>query len=444
VAFPVFPSETVDPEQSTVDAVPMTILVVGGGAREHALVWALGRGGHRIVAAPGNPGIARLAECVPVKADDLEGQVRLAEERGVEVVVVGPEVPLCGGLADRLASAGIACFGPVAAGARLEGSKIYAKRFFARYGIPTAEFAVCGSLAEAEEAIARLGGAVVVKADGLAAGKGVMVCADPGQARAAAHALLSDGALGEAGRRIVVERRLAGREASVFAITDGNRLAILTAAEDHKALLDGDRGPNTGGMGAVSPAPAVDAAMVERVRRTVLEPTLAGLRTEGIAYRGVLFAGLMIGPDGSPQILEYNCRFGDPEAEVILSRWEAPELGGFLLAAAVGRLSEEAPRFSSRAAVCVIMASAGYPGPPRVGDRIEGLAEAERLGDVVVFHAGTRADGDDVVTAGGRVLAVTALGDDVPAARTRAYRAVDAISFAGAQVRRDIGRRGER
>jgi phosphoribosylamine---glycine ligase len=418
----------------------MRVLVVGGGGREHALVWALARGGHRVVAAPGNPGIAQLGECAPVKADDVEGQVRLAKELGAELVVVGPEAPLCAGLADRLADAGVPCFGPTAAGARLEGSKVYAKEFFARHGIPTAAFAVCASMAEVEAALARLGGDVVVKADGLAAGKGVTVCHGAGEARAAARALLEDGALGEAGRRLVIERRLAGREASVFAITDGTRLAILAAAEDHKALLDGDRGPNTGGMGAVSPAPAVDAALLERVRREVLEPTLRGLAAEGIAYRGVLFAGLMVAPDGTPNMLEYNVRFGDPEAEVILARWQGPDLGEVLRQAASGRL-EATPEFSPRAAVCVVMASAGYPGTPRMGDPIEGIPAAEAAGDVIVFHAGTRQDGDRLVTAGGRVLVVTALGADVEAARTGAYQAASRISFEGAQHRRDIGRR---
>ena len=418
----------------------MRILVVGGGGREHALVWALARGGHELVAAPGNPGIARLGACAPVKADDVDGQARLAAERGVDLVVVGPEAPLCAGLADRLAAAGIPCFGPTAAGARLEGSKVFAKELFARHGIPTAAFAVCATVAEADAAIERLGD-VVVKADGLAAGKGAIVCADAPEARRAARDLLEGGALGEAGRRIVVERKLAGREASVFAITDGERLVVLAAAEDHKALYDGDRGPNTGGMGTVSPAPAATPEMIARVRREILEPTLAGLRAEGIGYRGVLFAGLMIGPDGAPSVLEYNCRFGDPEAEVLLARWQTPELGELLLAAARGRLPATAPSFSERAAVCVVMAAAGYPAAPRGGDPITGLTAAEGDPDVMVFHAGTRADGDRIVTAGGRVLAVTALGDGVAAARIRAYAAVERISFPGAQWRRDIGAR---
>jgi phosphoribosylamine--glycine ligase len=417
------------------------ILVVGGGAREHALVWALARGGHRVLAAPGNPGIARLAECAPVKAEDVEGQARLAAERGAELVVVGPEAPLCAGLADRLAAAAIPCFGPTAAGARLEGSKVFAKEFFARHGVPTADFAVCSTLAEVDAAVDRLGGDVVVKADGLAAGKGVRLCHGPDEVRMAAHAFLVEGALGDAGRRVVIERRLPGREASIFAVTDGERLAILAPAEDHKALLDGDRGPNTGGMGAVSPAPAVDETLLGRVRREVLEPTLAGLAIDGITYRGVLFAGLMIAPDGTPNMLEYNCRFGDPEAEVILARWREPDLGGYLHAAATGRLPEAPPAFAPQAAVGVVLAAAGYPGRPQTGDPIAGLPAAEALDEVVVFHAGTRAEGDQLVTAGGRVLCVTALGDDVERARAKAYQAASHITFAGAQLRRDIGRR---
>jgi phosphoribosylamine--glycine ligase len=418
----------------------MRILVVGGGGREHALVFALARHGHEVLCAPGNPGIAALAACHPVKADDVRGVAALAGDAKVELVVVGPEAPLAAGLADAITGRGIPCFGPTARGARLEASKAWAKAFFARHGIPTADFSTCQTMDEVEAALARLGDRVVVKADGLAAGKGVVVCRDAGEARAAAEAMIVGDAHGPAGRRVVVERRLAGREASVMAVTDGARLVVLPTAEDHKALRDGDEGPNTGGMGVISPSPVVTPALLERVTREVLEPTVAGLRADGIDYRGVLYAGIMMDAAGTPNLLEYNCRFGDPEAEAILSRWE-DDPAPWLLGAARGQLPPGAPRFSPRAAVCVVLAAAGYPGAPRAGDEIRGLDEAAALPDVIVYHAGTRVEGGRTVTAGGRVLAVTALGDDAAAARKRAYAAVDRIGWAGMQLRRDIGGR---
>jgi phosphoribosylamine--glycine ligase len=421
----------------------MKIHVVGSGAREHALVWALHRAGHELSCAPGNPGIGALARLQPVSTTDIEGQVAAARAHGAELVVVGPEAPLCAGLADALREAGIPCFGPTQAGARLEGSKAFCKQFFARHDIPTADFAVCESMAEVEGALARLGDAVVVKADGLAAGKGVTVCADAEAARIAARAMLEDGVFGAAGRRVIVERRIRGREASIFALTDGERLVILPAVEDHKAVLDGDRGPNTGGMGTVSPT-ALPAGLVERVRREILQPTVAGLRAEGIDYRGVLFAGIMIDLEtGAPLMLEYNCRFGDPEAEPLFARWQ-DDPAPWLLGAAAGKLPAGEPEFSHDAAVCVVMAAAGYPEAPRAGDEILGLDEAAALPDVTIFHAGTRKDGERLVTAGGRVLAVCALGADAHVARTRAYQAVARIRFEGAHFRRDIGVRSRR
>jgi phosphoribosylamine--glycine ligase len=306
--------------------------------------------------------------------------------------------------------------------------------------VPTADFAVCATRSEVDAALARLGGEVVVKADGLAAGKGVVVCRSAAEAREAALAMLEAGVLGDAGKTVVIEEKIVGREISVFAVTDGERFALLPGAEDHKAIFDGDRGPNTGGMGAVSPAPALTRELLARVEGEVLRPTLAGLRKEGIDYRGVLFAGLMVRPDGAIRVLEYNCRFGDPETEVILPRLEG-DPAAWLHAAAVGRLAAAEIPVSSRPAACVVMASAGYPGTPSVGDPIHGLEEAKALADVVVFHAGTKRDGDRLVTAGGRVLCVTGFGDDVAAARRRAYEAVSHISFSGAQFRRDIGGR---
>ncbi|HTJ47387.1 MAG TPA: phosphoribosylamine--glycine ligase [Kofleriaceae bacterium] len=416
----------------------MKILVVGGGGREHALVWRLAKSGHRVIVAPGNPGMESIATCVPIKVMDQEGMIGLAIEEQVELVVVGPEAPLVAGLADHLRAAGIATFGPGASGARLEGSKVFSKQFFAKHGIRTAEFAVCATREEAEAAVARLGGDVVVKADGLAAGKGVVVCETPDEAIDAARAMLESRRFGDAGARIVIERKIRGREVSVLAITDGRSLLVLPAAEDHKTIFDGDRGPNTGGMGTVSPA-WTPAPVIDRVERELLVPTVAGLQADGIDYRGVLYAGVMVAPDGTPWLLEYNCRFGDPETQPVMARWNG-DLGATLAGAAAGALPATPPRWDDRTAVCVVVAAAGYPDTPRTGDPIEGLPADQD--DLVVFHAGTaRADGK-VVSSGGRVLGVTALGDGVDAARARAYDAVARIRLDGMQFRRDIGRRG--
>jgi phosphoribosylamine--glycine ligase len=418
----------------------MRVLIVGGGGREHALALACSRHGHELHAAPGNPGIAELARCHPIPAGDLAGIAELAGRLRVELVVVGPEAPLAAGLADAVTGRGVPCFGPTARGARLEASKAWSKAFFARHGIPTAEFALCETMEQVDQALASLGGHVVVKADGLAAGKGVIVCDEAAAAREAASGMLVGGHFGAAGARIIIERRLAGREVSVMAITDGKRLVVLPPAEDHKALLDGDRGPNTGGMGVVSPTPVLSPGLLERVRRDVLDPTLRGLVAEGLDYRGVLYAGLMIDPSGTPSVLEYNCRFGDPETEAVALRWQDDPVP-WLLGAARGAMPDGAPRISPRAAVCVILAAEGYPGAPRTGDTIGGLDEARGLPDVHIFHAGTRLEGGRLVTAGGRVLAVCALGDDPAAGRARAYQAADRIHWPGAQLRRDIGAR---
>jgi phosphoribosylamine--glycine ligase len=418
------------------------ILVIGGGGREHALAWRLAAAGHDVTAAPGNPGIARVARCVPVAVDDHDAIAALALDGGCDLVVVGPEAPLVAGLADRLRARGVATFGPGADGARLEGSKVYSKQLFARHGIPTAPFHIATTVAEADAAIADLasGGGVVVKADGLAAGKGVVVAADPEVARAAARDMLEARRFGTAGAQLVIERRIVGREVSVLALTDGTRLELLPAAEDHKQLLDGDRGPNTGGMGTVSPAWAGDA-LVGRIRRELLEPTLAGLRAEHIDYRGVLYAGAIVDDAGVPWLLEYNCRFGDPETQPIMARLRG-DLGAVLLGAARGELPVGALAWDPRAAVCVVVAAAGYPDAPRTGDPIRDLPDDSH--DVVVFHAGTARRGDALVSAGGRVLGVTALGLDVAHARARAYAVVDAIDLPGKQVRRDIGQRASR
>ena len=414
----------------------MKILVIGNGGREHALVWRLARGGHEMVAAPGNPGIEQLARCVPVGTGELDKLVELAVAERVELVVVGPEAPLVDGLADKLRARGIATFGPGAAGAQLEGSKAFSKEFFARHGIPTAAFEVVRTVDEAGLAIERLGGAVVVKADGLAAGKGVIVATDAAEARAAAREMLA-GRFGAAGATLVIEQRIVGREVSVLALTDGKRLEVLPAVEDHKTIFDGDRGPNTGGMGTVSPAWTSDA-MIGRVTREILEPTVRGLVADGIDYRGVLYAGVMVDRSGVPWLLEYNCRFGDPETQPIMARLVG-DLGAVLAGAARGELPMGALGWDARVALCVVVASHGYPGSVRTGDPIGGLDGIPD--DVVVFHAGTTRDGGRLVTAGGRVLGVTALGISIQQARERAYAVVDHVVLDGKQARRDIGAR---
>jgi phosphoribosylamine--glycine ligase len=421
----------------------MRILVIGSGGREHALAWRLARTGHQVIAAPGNPGIAEIAECAPLPVTEHRQLVEFAVARMVDLVVVGPEAPLVAGLADLLRAAGVMVFGPGAAGARLEGSKVFSKQFFARHRIPTAPFAVATTVAEADAAIDRLcaasaGGGAVVKADGLAAGKGVVVAHDADEARAAARAMLEARRFGDAGDTVVIEQRIVGREVSVLALTDGLRLEVLPAVEDHKTIFDADRGPNTGGMGTVSPAWITDAIGM-RIRSEILEPTLRGLRADGIDYRGVLFAGVMVEPSGAPYLLEYNCRFGDPEIQPIVARIRG-DLGAVLLGAARGEMPVGALAWDARVAVCVVVAAAGYPDAVRTGDPIGGLGAIDS--EVCVFHAGTarRADGQ-LVSAGGRVLGVTALGLGVEQARAKAYAAVDRLELAGKQVRRDIGAR---
>ncbi len=422
----------------------MKILVIGGGGREHALTWKLARAGHAILCAPGNPGMAAQATCLDIAVSDLDALVAAASEHRVDLVVVGPEAPLVAGLADRLRDRGVPVFGPGSAGATLEGSKIASKEFFARHGIRSGDFAACATMAEAQEAIARLtanGGRVVVKADGLAAGKGVVVCDSPKQANEAARAMLIDHRFGAAGARIVIEERLVGRELSIMALTDGQRFEVLAQAQDHKAIFDGDKGPNTGGMGTVSPCDWVTAALLERIEGEIFAPTLQGLAKDGIEYRGVLYAGLMIDESGAPWILEYNCRFGDPETQPVVARLQG-DLAPWLAGAAAGRLPDATMTWDSRTAVCVVLASAGYPGKSRTGVAINGLSSPspDALGpEAIVFHAGTQVRDDALVTAGGRVLGVVALADGLGPARHAVYRAVESISFDGMQYRRDIG-----
>jgi len=415
------------------------VLLVGGGGREHALAWKLAQspGLGRMIAAPGNPGIAAHARCVPIKDTAIDQIVALAQQERPDLVVVGPETPLALGLADRLRAAGLAVFGGSAAAARLESSKAFAKDLMARHRIPTARFGTFRDAAAARRHCREMGAPLVVKADGLAAGKGVVVCQTLEEADRAVAQCLEARAFGDSGLTVVIEEFLVGEEASFFALSDGTGVLPLVAAQDHKTVYDGDRGPNTGGMGAYSPTPVMDADMQERVMREIVRPSIAAMAAEGAPYTGVLFVGLMITREG-PKVIEFNCRFGDPECQAILPRLE-DDLLALLLAAATGKGLPPALGFSRRSSVCVVMTSAGYPGAYQTGRAITGVAAAAGLPGVNVFHAGTALAGGALVTAGGRVLGVQALGVDVAAAVRTAYAAVERIRFDGAHYRRDIG-----
>jgi phosphoribosylamine--glycine ligase len=405
----------------------MNVLLVGGGGREHALAWKLARSPRltRLVAAPGNPGIARHAECVGVSVEDHDGILRLAGKERPDLVVVGPEVPLVAGLADRLDAAGFAVFGPRARAAAIEGSKVFAKTLMARHGIPTARFATFDEAGRARRFAHELGAPLVVKTDGLAAGKGAIVCGSLAEADDAIAACLERREFGGAGTTVVIEEFLVGEEVSFFALVSGRSAIGLAAAQDHKAVLDGDRGPNTGGMGAFCPVAVFDAAMQARVMSALVRPTIAALADEGAPYSGVLFVQLMLTADG-PKIVEFNCRFGDPECQAILAPMDV-DLLPMLVSVAEGALpSAIAP---------------ARPGKYATGLPIAGIEAAESVPGVEVFHAGTALRDGRLVTAGGRVLGVTAVRDDVPQAIDAAYAAVDRIRFEGMHFRRDIGRR---
>ncbi|MHB8763818.1 MAG: phosphoribosylamine--glycine ligase [Deferrisomatales bacterium] len=419
----------------------MKVLVVGGGGREHALVWKLAQSPRvaKVYAAPGNAGTARLAENVAIAADDVERLAAFAAAEGIGLTVVGPEAALVAGIVDRFRARGLRVFGPSAAAARLEGSKAFAKDVMRRFGVPTAAYQEFDDAEAARAYLRRVGAPVVVKADGLAAGKGVTVARTLAEALEAVDLAMVQGAFGEAGRRVVVEACLEGEEASFLAFCDGTTVLPMATSQDHKAVFDGDLGPNTGGMGAYSPAPVVTDELFQRAVDTAIRPVVEGLAREGLPYVGVLYAGLMI-KDGEIQVLEYNCRFGDPECQPIVMRM-AGDLVPVLEACIDGRLHEVDLAWDPRAAVCVVMASQGYPGSYPKGIEIQGLDDAAAVADVVVFHAGTREEAGRVVTDGGRVLGVTALGDGVADAIRRAYDAAGRIRWPGAQYRRDIGRK---
>jgi phosphoribosylamine--glycine ligase len=424
----------------------MRVLVVGGGGREHALAWKIASSPkvHAVLAAPGSDAIAAFATCFPeIEATDVDALIQLARGEDVGLVVIGPEDPLAAGLADRLRDADIPAFGPSAFAAQLESSKSFAKRFMARHGIPTAGFREFSDLDEARSYVRELGGACVVKADGLAAGKGVAVCSTPEEAERALVEIMADRRFGDAGSAVVVEELLVGEEVSYYAITDGEHIATLAPAQDHKRALDGDRGENTGGMGAYSPVALVSEAVERRIVGEIVEPTVRGMAAEGHPFSGVLYVGLMVDADGAPRVVEFNVRFGDPETQPLMVRME-DDLFPILYGAARGKLDPaDFPKRWGQAAVCVVLASGGYPRDYEKGVPIEGLAEAEGDPDVVVFHAGTKRGADGgFATAGGRVLGVTARGRDVAEAAARAYAVADRIHFRGMQLRRDIAAAG--
>ncbi len=412
----------------------MRILVIGGGGREHALAWRLEHAGHQVLCAPGNAGTPNNR---PVAATDVAAIVRLAVEERVDLAVVGPEVPLVAGVVDALDAAGVTAFGPSQACARLEGSKVFAKAAMQRWGVPTAHSVTVRSFDAGVAALDRFAVAPVVKASGLAAGKGVIVPEDRDGAVAALRSMFVDRAFGASADEVVLEERLVGREVSVLAVCSGTTYHLLVPAQDHKRLLDGDVGPNTGGMGAFAPSGTVSGALLDQVGDTMIAPMLDGMAADGTPYIGVLYAGVML-TDAGPKVLEYNCRFGDPEAQVILPLW-ADDPAEVFAAAARGRLDDHPLTWRDEAAVTVVLAAARYPEAPRIGDPISGLDAAAAAG-CTVFHAGTAPGPDGMHTAGGRVLAVTALAADLPAAVAQAYRGVAAISFEGAQHRSDIGR----
>lgn len=419
----------------------MKVLVIGSGGREHAMVWKIAQSPlvEEVFCAPGNAGIAGQATCVSLKVDDIDGLLAFAQQKQIDLTVVGPELPLTLGVVDRFRAAGLTIFGATRAAAQIEGSKSFSKDLMAKYGVPTASY---GTFTDCDEAVAFIkqqGAPIVVKADGLAAGKGVILADTVEQAVAAVESILCEGAFGSAGARVVIEEFLEGEEASFLAFTDGERIVPLASSQDHKAAYDGDTGPNTGGMGAYSPAPVVTPAIHDKIIEQVLKPTIAGMAAEGCAYSSILYAGVMI-KDGELKVLEFNARFGDPETQPLLARLKS-DIVPVLLACARGDLSGVELEWHDKAAVCVVMASGGYPGDYAKGHAIDGLDVAAGIEDLVVFHAGTTLQDDSIVTSGGRVLGVTGLGTTVAEAIERAYQGVKTINWKDVHYRSDIGRK---
>jgi len=418
----------------------MKILVIGGGGREHAIVWKLLRSPsvEKVWCAPGNAGIAQDAECVPLDAKDPKAAADLAAKLSADLTIVGPELPLVAGIANEFAKRDLALLGPTKAAAQLEGSKIFAKEFMRRHGIPTAGvYGTCGLIQEADRALANAKWPVVIKADGLCAGKGVLVTASPDEAREFLDRVMQRREFGDAGTRVLIEEAVTGEELSYIILTDGTNFIRMAPARDHKRAFDNDEGPNTGGMGVYSTDEILPAEFEKRIIETIVRPTLDGLRADGMPYRGFLYFGLMLAPEG-PQVLEYNCRLGDPETEAVLLRADF-DFGQACLQAATASLSGFDAKWTHGASVCVVIASKGYPGDPQIGVAINGLEDAARVPGAVVFHAGTKREGATWYTNGGRVLVVSAAGADLASARATAYEAVGRIQIAGSFHRTDIG-----
>jgi phosphoribosylamine--glycine ligase len=423
----------------------MKILVVGGGGREHALIWKLSQSNkvEQIFCAPGNAGIAQLASCIPIDPDDIPRLVEFARNEEIDLTVVGPEDPLAAGIVDAFQEAELKIFGPSRAAARIEASKTFCKDLLKKHGIPSGDYASFDNLDDAIEYVYKKGAPIVIKADGLAAGKGVVVAKTVEEAENAINKIMRRKAFGEAGKEIIIEEFLEGEEASFLVFTDGDIVVPMVTSQDHKPVFDNDEGPNTGGMGAYSPAPVISEGLFRRIMNDIMIPTVKALAAEGCKYRGILYAGLMI-KDGVPRVLEFNARFGDPETQPILMRLKS-DLLPILEACISGHLAKTIVEWDERPAVCVAMASGGYPGEYEKGKLISGLNLAARLKDVMVFHAGTAKNEEDkIITNGGRVLGVTAVGDDIPKAIEKAYHAVAKISWEGAHYRTDIGKKALR
>jgi len=419
----------------------MKVLVVGGGGREHALVWKIGQSPKvtKIFCAPGNAGISKHAAIVPIKGNDVEGLLAFALKEKIDLTVVGPEEPLTRGIVDLFESRGLRIFGPSQKAAEIEGSKVFAKEIMQKYRIPTASYGTFEDSHEAEAYVRAIGAPIVVKADGLAAGKGVVVCSTEEEAIQAIEEIMVNRVLGEAGRRVVIEECLEGEEASYIAFTDGKTILPMASSQDHKAIFNGDRGPNTGGMGAYSPAPIVTQEVDERIREDILKPMVQGLAQEGRPYKGILYAGVMV-LNGLPRVLEFNARLGDPETQPIIMRMKG-DIVPLFEACIDGQLARVKMEWDKRASVCVVMASKGYPGKYEKGKAIEGMQIAAQMRDVVVFHAGTIVENGRLVTDGGRVLGVTGLGENIQKAIERTYEAVQSISWDGVYYRTDIGQK---
>jgi phosphoribosylamine--glycine ligase len=419
----------------------MKVLIVGGGGREHAIAWKLSQSPKvdKIYCTPGNAGIAGLAECIEVAPDDFDALLDFVKYEWIDLTIVGPEDPLSKGIVDVFEKDGRRIVGPSKAAAQLESSKIFAKDFMRRHRIPTADYKIFSSYIHAEDHVRMMGAPIVIKADGLAAGKGVVVASTVDEAIDALRLIMKDRAFGDAGNRVVVEQCLEGEEASFMVFTDGETIVPMVSSQDHKRVFDGDSGPNTGGMGAYSPAPIITPEFEKMIVETIMKPVIYGMNADGIKFRGILYAGLMI-KDGKPSVLEFNCRLGDPETQPVLSRLST-DLLDICLALTEGKLADVDVQWKPDPSVCVVLASKGYPGKYETGKEITGLTDVRDMENVVVFHAGTAFRDDLIVTSGGRVLGVTATGVDIRAAQKRAYEAIDKISFEGMHYRRDIAYR---